>query len=63
VGNDMIEEKTRCCVNDVIEGSHGFDPFGKVIYYHGDVLVSIAIWRIAIHEFYAPFAEGADNDD
>jgi hypothetical protein len=63
VGNDVVEEETHCCVGGVVEGRHGFGPFGKLIYFHDDVLVSIARWRIASHEFYAPFVEGADGDD
>jgi hypothetical protein len=63
VGNDVVEEKTHYCVSDVVEGGHGFGPFGKVIYYYDDVLVSISIWMIAGHKVYAPFAEGANNDD
>jgi hypothetical protein len=47
----------------VIEGRRGFGPFGKVIYCHDDVLVFMAIWRIASHEVYAPFAEGDESDD
>jgi hypothetical protein len=53
----------HCCVSNVIEGRHGFSPFGKVIHFHDDILVSIAIWRVEIHEVYAPFVEGVDNDD
>jgi hypothetical protein len=59
----VIEEKMRCCVSGVVEGRHGFGPFGEVIYDHDDVLVSISRWRVASHKVYAPFAEGADSDD
>ena len=59
----MVKEETHCCVNDIVEGGHGFDPFGKVIHCHDDVLVSITRWRIASHKFYAAFVEGADGDD
>jgi hypothetical protein len=59
----VIEEKMRCCVSSVVEGRHGFGPFGKVIYYHDDVLMSVTRWRIASHEVYAPFAEWAGSDD
>jgi hypothetical protein len=62
-GNDVVEEKMRCCVNGVVEGRNGFDAFGKVIYCHDDVLVPISRRRIASHEFNAPFAEGVDSDD
>jgi hypothetical protein len=59
----VVEEKMRCCVSGIVEGRHGFDPFGKLIYFHDDVRVSITRWRIASHELYAPFAKGANNDD
>jgi hypothetical protein len=59
----VVEEKTRCCVSGVVEGRHCFDPFGKVIDCHDDLLVSISIWRVVDHEFDAPFAEGAGSDD
>jgi hypothetical protein len=52
----VIEEKMHCCVSGVVEGRHGLDPFSEVIYNHDDVFVSISIWRVASHEFYAPFA-------
>jgi hypothetical protein len=63
MGNDVVEEKMHCCVSGIVEGRHGFSPFGKVIYCHDDVLVSITRWRIASHEVYAPFVEGVDSDD
>jgi hypothetical protein len=53
----------HCCVSGIVEGRHGFIPFGKVIYFHDDVLVSIIRWRIAGHEVYAPFSEGFGGDD
>jgi hypothetical protein len=59
----MVEEKTRCCVNNVVKCGHGFDPFSKVIHIHHDVFVSIIGWRIESHEVYAPFTEGVDCDD
>jgi hypothetical protein len=63
MGNDMVEEKMRFCVSGIIEGIHGFDPFGKVINCHDDVLVSITRWRVASHKVYAPFAKGVGGDD
>jgi hypothetical protein len=62
-GNDMVEEKTRCCVKNVAKCGHGFGPFGKIIYYHHDVIVSINGWRMESHEVYAPLTEGADCDE
>jgi len=62
MGNDVVKEK-MCGVSGIVESSHGFVPFGKVIHFHDDVLVSIIIWRIARHEFYAPFSQGDDSDD
>jgi len=59
----VVEEKMCCCVNGIVEGRHGFSPFGKVIKCHDDVLVSITIWRIASHEVFAPFAKGACIND
>ena len=55
----MVEEKTRCCVSGSFDSGYGFDPFGKVIYFHDNVLVSITGCRMTSHEFYAPFAEGS----
>ena len=63
MGNDAVEEKMCCCVSDIVESGDGFGPFGKLIHYHDDVLVSITRWRIASHKFYAPFVEGADGDE
>jgi hypothetical protein len=63
MGNDVVEEKMHCCVSDVVKCGHGSDPFGKVIHYHDNVLVSITGWRMEIQEVYVPFIEGADCDD
>jgi hypothetical protein len=59
----MVEETMHCCVNGVVEGRHGLGPFGKVIYFLDDVLLSISRWRVSSHEFYAPFVEGIGSDD
>jgi hypothetical protein len=59
----VAKEKKGHSVSGVVEGRHGFDPFGEVIDYHDDVLVPISRWRVASHEVYAPFAKGANNDD
>jgi hypothetical protein len=61
--NDLDEEKMCCCFSGIVEGRHGFSPFGKVIYYRVDVLVSTTRWRIESHEVDAPFAKGVDDDD
>jgi hypothetical protein len=63
VGNDVIKEKMCCCVNDVVEGEHGFNPLGEVIDCHNNVFVSIVGWRVISHEVNAPFAKGADSDN
>jgi hypothetical protein len=63
MGNDMVEEKTHCCVSSVVKCGHGFIPFGKIIHCHHNVLVSITRWRIASHEIYSPFTKGVDPDD
>jgi hypothetical protein len=63
MGNDMVGEKMGCCVSNVIKCGHGFVSFGKIIYFHHNVLVYITGWRIASHEIYAPFTKGADRDD
>jgi hypothetical protein len=59
----VVEEKTCCCVSGVVKCGHGFDPLGKVIYFHEKVLVSITGWRMASHEVYAPFTEGVNCDE
>jgi hypothetical protein len=53
----MGEDKTHCCVNGSFESGYGLDPFGKVIYFHNNVLVSITRWRMTSDEVYAPFVE------
>jgi hypothetical protein len=54
----MVEDKMCCCVSDSFETGYSFDPFGKVIYFHNNVLVSITRCRMTSHEVYVPFAEG-----
>jgi hypothetical protein len=63
MGNDVVEEKMCCCVNGIVEGRHGFDPFGKVINCQDDIFVSITRWRVGSHEVDAPFVEGVGSDD
>jgi hypothetical protein len=58
-GNDMVEDKMRCCVSGSFETRYSFDPFGKVIYFHDNLLVSITRCKMKSHEVYAPFAEGS----
>jgi hypothetical protein len=55
----MVEDKMCCCVSRSFETEYSFDPFGKVIYFHDNVLVSITVCRMTSHEVYAPFAEGS----
>jgi hypothetical protein len=59
----VVEEKMCCCVSGVVKCGHGFRPFGKVIYYHDNVLVSITGWRMASHEVNDLFTEGVSCDD
>jgi hypothetical protein len=59
----VVEEEMCDYVSGIVEGRHGFGPFGKVIYYQDIVLVSITRWRISSHEVYAPFSKGDGSDD
>jgi hypothetical protein len=54
----MVEENTHCYVSGIVESGNGFRPFGKVIDYQDNVLLSITRWRIVSYEVYAPFIEG-----
>ena len=54
----MGEDKTCCCVSGSFESGYGLDPFGKVIYFHDNVLVFIVGWRMTSDEVSAPFVEG-----
>jgi hypothetical protein len=60
---DVIKEKMCCGVSDVVEGRHGFSTLCEVIDYDNNVFVSIAGWRVAIHEVDAPFTKGACSND
>jgi hypothetical protein len=62
-GYDVVEEKTRCSVSGIVEGGHGFRPFGEVIDNNNNVFVTIAGGGITGHKFNAPFAEGASSND
>ena len=59
----MVKEQMCCNVSSVFEGRHGFSPLSEVINYNDDVFVSIARWRVASHEVYAPFEKGVDSND
>ena len=59
----MVEEKTRCSVSGIVEGGHGFRPFGEVIDSNNNVFVTIAGGGITGHKVNAPFAEGASSND
>ena len=63
MGDDVVKENMCCSVNSVVEGGHGFSPLGEIIDCHDDVFVFIARWRVTIHEVYALFEKGADNND
>jgi hypothetical protein len=59
----MVKENTRCCVSGVVKCGHGFSPFGKVIHYNDNLIMSLTGWRMESHEVYAPFTEGIGYDD
>jgi hypothetical protein len=62
-GYDVVEEKMRCSVSGIVEGGHGFRPFGEVIDSDNNVFVTIAGRGITGHKVDAPFAEGAGSND
>jgi hypothetical protein len=62
-GYDVINEKARCNVSNVVEGGHGFSPFGEVIDCDNNVFVAIAIWGVTSHEVNAPFTKGACSNN
>jgi hypothetical protein len=59
----VVKEKLRCSVSGVVEGGHGFFPFGEVINDDNDVFVAIAGGGITSHEVDASFTKGADGND
>jgi hypothetical protein len=61
-GYDVVEEKTCCSISGIVEGGHGFCPFGEVIDSDNNVFVTIAGRGITGHKINAPFAEGAGSD-
>jgi hypothetical protein len=62
-GYDMIKEKTRCSVSNVVEGGHSFCPFGELIDGENDVFVTIVGGGITSHEVDAPFTKRAGSND
>ena len=62
-GYDVVEEKTRCSVSGIVEGGHGFCPFGEVIDSDNNVFVTIAGGGITSHKVNAPFTKGACSND
>jgi hypothetical protein len=63
LGYDVVKEKTRCSVSGVVEGGHGFSPFGEVINGDNNVFVTIAGGGITSHKVNAPFTKGACSND
>ena len=59
----MVEEKTCCSVSGIVEGGHGFSPFGEVIDSNNNVFVTIAGGGITSHKVNAPFTKGACSND
>jgi hypothetical protein len=49
-----------CCI---VEGGHGFCPFGNVVENDYNILVPIVGWGIKIHEINAPLIEVANGDN
>jgi hypothetical protein len=62
-GYDVVKEKTRCSVNDVVESGHSFGPFGEVINGDNNVFLTIAGGRITSHKVDAPFTKRAGSND
>jgi hypothetical protein len=63
LGYDVVEEKMRCSVSDVVESGHSFGPFGEVIDSDNNVFVTIAGRGITSHKVNSPFTKGACSDD
>jgi hypothetical protein len=58
----MVEENMHFCVSHIVECGYLFRPFGEVFNDDYNVLVSIAVRRVACHEIDAPFTEGVHRD-
>jgi hypothetical protein len=60
---NVVKEKMRCGVSDIVEGGHSFSPFGEVIDCDNNVFVSIARGGITSHEVDALFRKRTGIDD
>jgi hypothetical protein len=60
---DVVEEKTRYSVSDVVEGGHSFSPFDEVIDSDNNVFVTIVGGGITSHKVNAPFTKGVGSND
>jgi hypothetical protein len=63
VGYDVVKEKMRCSVSDVVEGGHSFCPFGEVINDDNNVFVTISGGGITSHEVNDSFTKRVGSDD
>ena len=62
-GYDVVKEKKRYSVSDVVENGHSFGSFGEVINDDNNVFVTIAGGGITSHEVDAPFTKRVGSDD
>jgi len=53
----MVKEEEGCSSCGAIERWHGFDPFGKIVEKHDNILVIIRKWVLTLHKVNSPFTE------
>lgn len=58
----MVEEKSSCHLNRIVEIRHFLDPFCEVIN-DNDHVIMVFRQRLTLHEVDPPFVKGTDTDD
>jgi len=61
--NNTVKEKEGYMSHGVIEHWHAFNPFGKIVNDHDNMIMVISRWGSTLHKFNSPFTKRIDCDD
>jgi hypothetical protein len=62
-GDNLVEHEEDCSFPIGFYGRHGFEPLGKVVNNHNNVLIPPSRSWVAIDEICPSLGEGTDGND
>jgi hypothetical protein len=63
LGDNLVEHEESCSLPIGFNCRHGFEPLGKVVDDHDNVLMPPSRSWVAIDEIYLPLGEGSDSNN